>query len=307
MKHIFILNPAAGKGMAEREVLPKILKAVKESNVSYEIHRTMNVGDAEHFSKNRCLEHPDEELRFYAVGGDGTLNEVVNGIAGFDHAELAFLPAGSGNDFARVFTNSHNFIDVAKQIRGSAKPIDLLRYNDRYCVNMINIGLDCEVVDEVVSLKKMTPLSGSMAYLAGIAVVFIGNRGFELSLTMEDGSTHTGEFTLVAIANGAFCGGGFKGATKALIDDGLLDVNIVRKLSRHAFLSLLPHYKKGTHLEQKMARKFISYHQCHSISIRPNGTEPMKICVDGEIEFAKEIAVTVVPNAIRFSVPEGSE
>ncbi|PKM85377.1 MAG: hypothetical protein CVU86_02860 [Firmicutes bacterium HGW-Firmicutes-11] len=307
MKHIFILNPAAGKGMAERVVLPKILKAVKETDVSYEIHRTMNVGDAEHFSRNRCIAHPEEDLRFYAVGGDGTLNEVVNGIVGFDHAELAFLPAGSGNDFARVFANPQYFTDIVRQIKGSAKPIDLLRYNERYCVNMINIGLDCEVVDEVVSLKKMTPLSGSMAYLAGIAVVFMGNRGFELSLTMEDGSTLSDEFTLVAIANGAYCGGGFKGATNAVIDDGLLDINIVKKLSRHAFLALLPHYKKGTHLQQKIAQKFISYHQCHSISIRPTGIEPIKICVDGEIEFAKEITVTIVSKAIRFSVPEGCE
>lgn len=307
MKHIFILNPAAGKGTAEREVLPKILKAVKEANVSYEIHRTMNVGDAEHFSRNRCIELPNDALRFYAVGGDGTLNEVGNGIVGFAHAELAFLPAGSGNDFARVFTNQRYFSDVARQIQGRAKSIDLLRYNDRYCVNMINIGLDCEVVDEVVTLKKMTPLSGSMAYLGGIAVVFLGNRGFELSLTMEDGSTSNGEYTLVAIGNGAYCGGGFKGATNALIDDGLLDINIVKKLSRFAFISLLPHYKKGTHLEQKMAKKFISYHQSHTITIRPVGIETIKICVDGEIEFAREIEVTVVPNAIRFSVPEGCE
>lgn len=307
MKHIFLINPAAGRGAAETEALPRILQAVHRADVDYEIHRTMHVGDASHFARNRCLEHPTEDLRFYAVGGDGTLNETANGIVGFPRAELAFFPAGTGNDFARMFSDPKAFRDPERQLRGRAKAIDLLRYNGRYCVNMLNIGLDCEVVDEVDSLKKITPLRGPLAYLAGIAVVFIGNEGFRLSVSVDEEVAEEGEFTLVAIGNGAFCGGGFKGAPRARIEDGLLDVGLVRKVSRRAFVALLPHYKKGTHLDQRAAKGVIEYRQCRSVVVRPLGKDQLKVCADGEIEFAQEVRVEVEPGAVRFSLPEGCE
>lgn len=303
MKHIFILNPAAGKREAETRILPGILTAVKAEEVDYEIHRTINVGDATRYVRERCLSQPEEVLRFYAVGGDGTLNEVVNGAYGFDHAEIAFIPAGTGNDFARVFPNHTYFSDIRRQLLGKARPMDLIRYNGRFCINVLNIGLDCQVVSEVIRLKKNPLLKGAMAYGAGVAAVFVKNKGYRMTISLEDGSCFDGEMTLVAIGNGAFYGGGFKGVPKARPDDGLLDVSIISKVSRLTFARLIGKYRAGTHLDTP--RDFIHYAQCRSLTIRSE--EGLKICADGEIEEAGELSVSIEPSCIRFSAPQGCE
>jgi diacylglycerol kinase (ATP) len=305
MKHIFILNPVAGHKEAESKILPQILEAVKAEGVNYEIHRTMNVSDGENFVRNRCLAHRDEKLRFYAVGGDGTLNEVANGAFGFPHAEIAFIPAGTGNDFARIFTDPKAFLDIKRQLRGSPKSIDLIQYDDRVIVNMLNIGLDCAVVTQVDVLKQKFFLRGPFAYIAGVGVVFAGNRGFHLKVTLEDGRVYDREFTLVAVGNGAFCGGGFKGVPRAVIDDGLLDVSLVSKVNRRTFASLITKYHKGTHLESPLAREYITYVQCRSLTIEPKDT--MQICVDGEVFHSGKLDIAILPAAMNFSIPEGCE
>lgn len=307
MKHIFVLNPVAGHGEALQVFLPKILEAVKESGVDYEIHRTMNVGDGTHFVKNRCLEEKEEHLRFYAVGGDGTLNEVINGAMGFPNVEVAFIPSGTGNDFARGFSDHKRFRDIPSQLSGTAISIDVIRYNDRYAINMMNIGLDCAVVSEVNILKKKPLIKGPLAYMAGVGIVLIENQGFDLTVTLEDGQVHSGEYTLVAIGNGAYCGGGFKGVPRARLDDGLLDVSLISKANRRTVVPLLGLYRKGTHLDSKLAKGIITYVQCRSLHMKPNNEKEMQVCIDGEIEFTTELSIDILPGAIRFSVPKGCQ
>lgn len=308
MKHFFVLNPVAGAKTAEKLILPKILEAAKAEGVDYEIHRTMNIGDGEKYVINRCLTFPDESLRFYAVGGDGTLNEVVNGAYGFSNAEIAFIPAGTGNDFVRIFEGQKNFSDIRKQIRGQAIPIDAIRYSDgskdRFIINVLNIGLDCDVVAEKNKISENLKINGPLAYLAGVAVVFAGNRGFPMIVTLQDGRVLDEEFTLIAVGNGSFYGGGFKGVPEASINDGLLDVSLVRKVNRRTFASLIGKYKKGTHLKSKLAKSLITYKQCRSLTIEPKGA--MQICVDGEIFDSGTIDISIVPGAVKFSLPEGS-
>lgn len=307
MKHIFIINPVAGNGVAEAVYLPKILTAVKEFGLEYEVHRTINVGDATRYVKSRCAEEEQESFRFYAIGGDGTLNEVVNGAMGHSNAEVAFLPSGTGNDFARSFQEHMLFRDVSRQIRGTARLVDVIRYNDRYAINMLNIGLDCQVVSEMNRLKKYPFIRGPLAYIAGVGVVFVGNQGYEFQIELEDGQTMEEEFTLIAIGNGAFCGGGFKGVPLANLQDGLFDINLVRKVNRRAFASLIGSYRKGTHLEHPLAKDRILYLKGKRLKMKSPDGEQFQVCVDGEIEQVKELVVDVLPKAILFSVPEGCD
>lgn len=310
MKHIFILNPVAGSGKAEKRILPGIIEAAREEAVDYEIHRTINVGDAENYVRKRCEHYAGEKLRFYAVGGDGTLNEVVNGAYGTcsiaqSNIEIGFVPVGTGNDFARVFSNPQYFLDIRRQIRGLPVSIDLIKYDDRVIVNMLNIGLDCAVVKEMNIIKKRFPIDGPLAYLAGVGAVFVSNQGFPLKVELEDGRTLVREFTLVAVGNGAFCGGGFKGVPKAEIDDGLLDVSLVNKVNRRTFASLIGKYRKGTHLNSPLAKDIITYVQSKSITIE--SLDGMDICVDGEVYSTEKLMLTVAPLAIKFSIPLGSK
>lgn len=305
MKHIFIVNPIAGSGTSERIILPQIIETVRKEGVDYEIHRTINVGDGENYVKKRCTSLSNETLRFYAVGGDGTLNEVANGAYGFPNAEIAFIPAGTGNDFVRNFPSRRSFSCIKSQLAGTARPIDLIGYGDKKIINMLNIGLDCAVVAEMNALKKRLPLRGPLAYMGGVGVVFTYNKGYDLKITLDDGSIFDEEFTLVAVGNGAYCGGGFKGVPKALIDDGLLDVSLIKKVTRRRFAALIGKYRKGTHLESSLAADIIKYIQCKSLKIEPKSE--MDICVDGEIYQSGTLEINVIPKAIRFSIPKGCE
>jgi len=318
MKHIFIINPAAGKGKAGKDFLPQILETVKKTGADYEIHRTMGTGDATNFVKGRCkankTDHGGEKeiLRFYACGGDGTLNEVVNGAIGYN-VEISMIPAGTGNDFIRNFSDVKGFSDIERQINGKARNIDVIKYEEalsddkqtKYCINMFNIGIDSNVAVKAAELKKNFLNSGSFAYMLGIGLVLGKKEGVNLSIEFDDGTKHIGNIMLVAIANGAYCGGGFKGVPNAVLDDEMIDVSIVEDVNRRTLVSLLSRYRKGTHLDSPVGKKIITYKKCKSLIIRP--TDNMQLCTDGEISLTGEVKFEIVSNAIKFSIPLGCE
>lgn len=321
MKHIFIMNPAAGKGRAGKVFLPQIIETAKRLEIDYEIHRTISPGDAQHFVSSRCEAResgmePEGTLRFYSCGGDGTLSEVVNGAYGYQNIEIAMIPSGTGNDFPRNFSNLKYFEDMERQILGEAKSIDLIRYTQadpdegtsliaRYGINMFNIGLDCSVVDQVAKIKDYPFVPGPMAYIFGVGIVLGKKEGVDLEITFDDGEIHNGEIMLTAIGNGCYCGGGFKGLPEASLEDGLLDVIIVENISRRACIPLLAKYKKGTHLEDPEASNIMTYRKCKSLTVKPN--REAKLCTDGEISTLRETTFEIIPGGIKFSVPQGCE
>lgn len=337
MKHIFIMNPAAGKGKAGKVFLPKIIETAKRMGIDYEIHRTMAPFDAEHFVKGKCEARETQQgeediIRFYACGGDGTLNEVVNGAFGHKNVEIAMIPSGTGNDFPRNFGDLKSFENIERQILGGARPVDVIRYEAtpprqfsgsffgsalddlyesdpdpvvRYGINMFNIGLDCNVVDKVARIKEYPFVPGPLAYGLGTAIVLGKKEGVELEICLDSGEMYEGALMLVAIGNGSYCGGGFNGVPRAEVDDGLMDVSIVGNITRRTFLSLIGKYRKGTHLEDPSTKSFITYRKCRSLTIRPRDT--VKLCTDGEVSMVGEINFEIIPGAIKFSVPQGCE
>lgn len=303
MKHVFILNPQAGKSTAEKEILPELIEAAKQSGLDYSIHRTGNVGEATSFVHRILRENPDKQYRFYAIGGDGTINEVASGMIGFTHCELAVIPCGSGNDFVKMFGKTKDFFNFKAQFNGTVRQVDLIQINDRICVNMINIGIDSATASTQQTLKATTPLEGSMSYIVALMKNFAGNKPSEMTITLDDGSVYDGEFELFSVGNGAFCGGGFKSAPEARVDDGLLEVSIIKKVSRIRFLSLVGSYHEGTHIRKESAKDIITYVKASSVHISLRSDTP--ICIDGEIIHEKEIDVKVLPLAVNFVVPEG--
>lgn len=310
MKHIFIMNPAAGKGKAGKVFLPAIIDTAKGMGIDYEIHRTMAPGDAERFVKNRCEEgNVEAVLRFYACGGDGTLNEVVNGAYGFENVEIAMIPAGTGNDYPRIFGDKKYFEDIEAQILGTARPVDLIRYTSestvRYCINMFNIGLDCNVADKVAEIKRYPFVPGPMAYGMGVGIILGKKEGVDLTITLDGGEVFEGHIMLVAFGIGQYCGGGFRALPNAQPDDGLIDVIIVDEISRRTFISLIGKYRKGTHIEDPATQSFLTARTCRSLSIKPHGS--VKLCTDGEVSMTGETTFEIIPGEIKFSVPQGCE
>lgn len=313
MKHIFVVNPAAGKGNRVETLIDKIRGVcdnftVDGQEIDYEIYITTAVRDAEAYVRYCCRNSSTYPVRFYACGGDGTLSEVVNGAFGFDNAEVGVIPAGTGNDFVRNFTHDENFKDIQNQLCGSAQKLDLIRYETeqgaRYSVNMINIGFDSDVAKKVSQIKRNPFVSDKLAYITGVGVMLLGKLGTRLRVKAEGVLLQAQEMLLLAVGNGRFYGGGFKAAPNAQLDDEAMDLCMVDLVSKATFLKLVRSYKSGTHLENSQCKKIITYRQCRKIEISFDTAKD--ICVDGEIEQAERLMLTSVPRALNFSVPLGS-
>jgi diacylglycerol kinase (ATP) len=300
MKHIFVINPKAGK----KDLTAKISEIVKESFAEnqYLIYVTKAPLDAEDFVRDYCKSHPEEELRFYSCGGDGTLSEVVNGAAGYPHAAVTCYPCGSGNDFIKYFGKAEDFLNLKALISGKERVIDLVKFNERYVVNIFNIGFDADVCERMIRYKRLPLVSGKGAYILGVIVSFFKKLTHHLRITLDGKEIFNGEGMLCAMANAICYGGGFYCAPHASVTDGLLDIVVVRKISRIKFLKFIKFYKRGEHLDKEELKKFIIYHQGKSVTIETG--EPINCCFDGDIAKAKEFKINILPQALRFIVPE---
>ncbi len=301
MQHYFIINPAAGKPKGKENLLTAINSAAISEDISYKIYETTAKGDATRFVESRCNTVTDETLRFYACGGDGTLNEVINAAAHFPNAEVAVIPVGTGNDFVKNFSNQKFFMNLKRQIRGSVVKIDLLKFKGKYCVNVMNIGLDCAVAEKMSQIKRSPLVPSKMAYIFALVSAFFKKYGSRFKVTLDDETPLQDEYLLAAFGKGSYYGGGFKSLPCAVADDGYIDVCIAKKISRAAFLKCVGKYKKGEHLDLP----FITYKKCKKIHFECD--EPMGVSVDGEIIQENNFDIEVVPRALSFSMPEGCE
>ncbi len=304
MKYHFVLNPAAGQGNKLEALEKEIRELGEKRGIDFTVYRTTGRYDAERYAREICAAGPEEEHRFYFAGGDGTLNEGVNGLFGFRNAAAGVIPIGTGNDFVRNFTDPQNFRSVAAQI--DAKPVDcdLIRYGERVFVNMFNTGLDCQVASYVSELKKKPLLGGSAAYLAGVVKALVRMPGVSASVSFDGGEPVCRDLQLFCAGNGSWCGGGFKSAPYADLNDGRMDVCVVNRVSRATVIRIIGAYKKGTHVTEKN-KKILQYIPCRRASIVFD--RPTEICLDGEIETVGRLELEVLPAACRILVPAGSK
>ena len=302
MIYHFILNPKSGRVKKHRHLEDVIKAACKSRQLNYHIYYTTCPGDATEYVAS-MVRISTEKQRFICIGGDGTINEIVNSAPCNSNVEFGVIPSGSGNDFVRNFTNKHLFSSIEAQLDGETISLDLIKCNDFYSVNMINIGFDCAVAKEASKVKKyVTP---RFSYIAGVLIVAFRKIGTKMKITFDDGEVIDDTLTLTAIGNGRYCGGGFCATPKALLNDGLMDVCAINKVSLFKFATLVGSYKAGTHLENKRARGIIKYRRVSHFKMEFE--EPVAICNDGEIKGAKSIDFSVVKNAFNFVIPKGSE
>ena len=302
MRNYFIINPKAGKGKRAEELEAKIRAACDARGADYDIYYTKGVGDATQFVRSVCAEAGALPARFFACGGDGTLGEVVNGAIGHEGAVVGLIPSGTGNDFVRNFSNKSLFFDIGAQLDGESVRIDVLKCNDLYAVNMINIGFDCEVVKKKVSIQSGGVIPSGLAYIAGLVWTLIKKPGVHARVSF-DGEVAERKYLLTTFANGKFCGGGFHSNPLAAINDGKCDILLVNDISRTKFVSLVGLYKKGEHL-CKRTEKLLTARKCSEVDIEFFATQ--SISVDGELFDFEHVNISVAPRAISFSVPAGA-
>ena len=282
MEKIHIFNPKAGK----KSKPPQITDG--------DVYFTKCVGDAQRFVYEVCR---TRDVHFIVHGGDGTISEVANGIIKANAGERALfsvVPKGTGNDFVRSF-------DANKDIRY----IDAISFNNNYCINSLNTGLDLRVVEGSNKFKKLPFVSGSVAYFLGVldAVFRKSDEKWHISLVNSDGSTEefsNESFSLALFANGRFYGGGFNAAPLADTNDGIIDVILVKKISLFTLAWLILSYRAGKHFSDggisDKFKRYVIYRHCTGIKI----SNITKICSDGEIYNTDCAEINIVPNALRY-------
>lgn len=299
MRHVFLLNPIAGTGKFQANFKEIIKETAQKHGVEFDIHITTGTNDARDFTAAY-----DETLpaRFYAIGGDGTLNETLNGILKRKgYSELAVVPCGTGNDFVRAFDNTKDFLNIEKLMTTPARPIDAFATDAGICgINMVNIGIDAQTAAGVHQFSRFFP--GSLAYIVSLINRFIRKIGIEMEVSVDGGAPRKEICSLTSFANGKACGGGFIAAPKADVSDGLLEITSVRKVTKLQFLQLVKGYKNGTHVDDPRYASFVIYSRGKKAELKC--TVPTEICIDGEIIKTDRITVEILPQAINFVIPQ---
>ena len=287
-----IVNLIAGRGRC-KALFPKVKAGLDRRGFEYDLHYTNEPQEATDVAK---MGIEAGYRRIVAMGGDGTINEVVNGLIGSD-AVLDVIPAGTGNDFIRMLGIPSDPVRALNVLENSAeRTMDLGHIADtRYFVNGVGIGLDAHVARDVLQMER---LHGAAAYVVAASKAVFSFNAFPVSIRSADW-----EFDLtclsLGVANGIYAGGGFKLAPKASIEDSLIDIAAIGDFPKLQRLIRLPQARAGKHLRLGN----VHYRQLAEAEI--SSEDKLVAHVDGEPYRLPREAFTVkaVPNALRVLVP----
>ncbi len=295
MKHVFVINPCAG-GKDRSDDIAAELDII---GLDAEIHTTTAPRDATRFVARWLADHPGEGVRFYACGGDGTLNEVVSGAVGAD-CEVTCYPCGSGNDYVKYFEGT-DFTDLEALTQASSVEVDVMRVGDRYCINTLNFGFEAEVCRTMADVRRVPVIGGRMAYTTGIVKSLATGRRNPCRIMADGEPWFEGDLLLASLANGRYAGGGYKCAPWAENDDGLMELMSIQPMSIARFAKMIGHYERGEHLDMPELHDVIRHRRTAHVTIESE--HPFFIATDGELLEGTRFDVECLHKALRFAVP----
>ena len=300
MKHIFIVNTVAGSESCLDIVKEGIAKC--EEEIDYEIYTPDSPEDSIDFIKNYIENHREEEVRFYACGGDGTINKVATGIVGFSNASMTALPFGTGNDYVKYFGSAEKFKNISSVIHGEERLVDIMKVNEKYALNSTHFGLDSVVAKAMNKLRRNIIFGKKRAYPFAVVWGFIAGMRNKCIVYADGEQLNTSDILLCTVSNGKYVGGSYFNAPNSLNDDGLLEVCLVKPVPRLKFLGLIKYYVAGTHIDNPKFKDIVVYRQAKSVRIE--GPEGFCVSIDGEIYKNSHIEIENLQKRIRFVVPK---
>lgn len=299
MKHLFIMNPAAGKIDCTAEFSAKINALFAARSDAFEIYVSQKPGDCTAYTRAACA--CGEALRIYACGGDGTLNEVVNGAVGFPNAAVTHYPGGSGNDFIKIFSEPSAFFSLERLLDSEEHEFDLIQVGEsHYALNICSIGLDARIGTQISTYKRLPLVNGKGAYILSTIVNVIRGIHAPYIVELEEGERFDGKHTLICIANGRFYGGSFNPVPQAEPDDGLLELLLVKAVSRLTVPRVIGKYQSGRFSELP---ELITHRRTKSVTIHCQ--KPSAVNFDGELLMDSDITFRLAEEKIRFFYPAG--
>ena len=297
MKHLFIINPAAGSRNRTQEYALMIRHACNIRDLDFEIAISKAPGDCARLAREAA--ESGEEVRIYACGGEGTLNEVAAGAAGYPNAAGTVFSSGSGNDFVKLFDDPKAFFELERLLDAEETCFDMIDCNGDLAINICSVGLDARIGTDVSNYKRLPLLHGFRAYAASTVVNVI--RGTSEHYRVEiNGETIDDRFTFVCVCNGRYYGGGFNPIPEADPADGKLDVLLVDHVSRAQVPFIIGKYKDGRYKELAHIAR---YFQTDAVKVICDG--PTAINLDGEQRIATTAEFKISDKKIRFFYPRG--
>jgi YegS/Rv2252/BmrU family lipid kinase len=298
-KSLIILNPWAGRGAAGQR-RGDLEAALTQAGVPFDLVTTHARGGATELAW-QAIERGYDPI--VAVGGDGTINEIVNGIKGAEtslgrRARLGIIPLGTGSDFIKTL-DGVDANDIAGGVRriasGVLHTVDIGRVqvadgDTRYFINAVGMGLDAQVAAESL---KLTRLKGMAVYLVAIIRALANYRAHPMTVEYDGQRLHR-RLLFASIANGRCQGAGFWLTPSALIDDGLLDLCLVDNMRLDQIIRHIPRLMEGTHTSLKQVT------MGRARNIRVTCSAPLPVATDGEVISiaARDIIVETLPAAL---------
>ena len=304
MKHVFIINPTAGKSDSRQKIYDMAEKLRQEHGLEVQCLLTKKQGHATEIARRLC--QSGEELRFYACGGDGTVNEVANGIIGYDNAAMTVIPVGTGNDFLKNFgpEDMEKFRDAENLWDAPQFPIDAIDVNGRIALTIACSGLDARVAKDVHNFSESPILDGKSSYIVSLMVNFLF-KGIGSHWTVElDGEAVEDDYALVAVCNGRYYGGGSTPVPEARMTDGVLHTVLVKNVSKARFAALFGGYSAGDY--KKLPQDIIRVSTAKVVRIEALEGD-LTTCLDGESMHSQCVTLKLADKKVNFFAPKGCD
>ena len=300
MRHLFIVNPVAGAGNHTDSLTAEIHRVFQRRKEPFEIFITRYPGHATELVRQAAAS--GEPLRFYACGGDGTLNEVANGAAGWPNAAITHWPTGTGNDFIRIFgRDAGRFRQLEQLLDCDCAPLDLICCGDRLGLNICSVGFDARIGTSVHKYSRLPLIRGRAAYNLSAAVNII--KGIHEPFRVElDGRVFDGRYTMLVCCNGRYYGGGFNPlGDRPDPADGQLDFLLVRAVSRVAVAGLIGKFSQGRFADYP---NLFTHLRGRHMTVRASRTDPVNI--DGECLLLQEFSFSLASEKVNLFFPRGA-
>lgn len=285
MNLFFIVNPIAGKG-SSLKAIPRIERYCEKQNIKFQIIKTQYAGHATKLAREASTLGYDLVI---AVGGDGTLLEVANGLLG-SPVPLGVIPSGTGNDFARSIGVPSNVEQALDYITtNQSTPIDVGKIGDICFINVASVGFDAEIAKDVIKLRKFMP--GKISYYITTLLKVFSYRFKNVQIEV-DGNKMDFNILLIAIANGCYYGGGMKVNPNGHIEDGYLDIIVITALPRFKIPLLFSKFIKGDYLKLP----YVKIYKARKVKIHSEKTLPVN--TDGDIKAQTPSEFSISPLAL---------
>lgn len=298
MKHIFIVNTKAGR-VSCLDMVKKTIKTCQ--GIDAEIVTPNSAKESIAYIRNYLDNHHDE-VRFYACGGDGTINKVATGIMGYDNASMSVLPYGSGNDYIKYYDNKESFNTIDRLLNGKEYLVDIMKVNDNYALNATHFGFDSVVAKKMNEIRRKKIIGGNNSYPIAIIYGFFNGMHNRCKVIADGEPLNDNDLLLCTVTNGKYVGGSYKCAPRSLNDDGLLEVCLVKPLPRLKLICMIGDYKKGLHLDKEKYEKHIIYRRAKTVELLSENE--MTVSIDGEIYSDNHIIIENLKQKIRFVAPQ---